>query len=93
MRRTHAALAALVVSLVALVASSVTGLHEMLPRYQVAISDLADSIVWNLRSRGVPVEEYPGLDYSCVGLIHPRFTRGATGDDGTSATRDPKERA
>lgn len=44
-------------------------------------------------ARGVPVEEYPGLDYSCVGLIHPRFTRGATGDDGTSATRDPKERA
>ena len=36
-------------------------------------------------ARGVPVEEYPGLDYSCVGLIHPRFTRGATGDDGTAA--------
>lgn len=44
-------------------------------------------------ARGVPTEEYPGLDYSCVGLIHPRFTRGATGDDGTSATRDPKEQA
>ncbi|MCT1604109.1 phosphoribosyltransferase [Dermacoccus nishinomiyaensis] len=36
-------------------------------------------------ARGVPTEEYPGLDYSCVGLIHPRFTRGATGDDGTAA--------
>jgi hypothetical protein len=32
--------------------------------------------------RGVPVEEVPGLTYSCVGLIHPRFTRGATGSDG-----------
>ncbi|WP_371872593.1 phosphoribosyltransferase [Streptomyces pacificus] len=32
--------------------------------------------------RGVPVEEADGLPYSCVGLIHPRFTRGATGADG-----------
>jgi hypothetical protein len=32
--------------------------------------------------RGVPVEEVPGLTYSCVGLIHPRYTRGATGGDG-----------
>ncbi|MFI6682082.1 phosphoribosyltransferase [Streptomyces sp. NPDC050485] len=32
--------------------------------------------------RGVPVEEVDGLPYSCVGLIHPRFTRGATGADG-----------
>ena len=32
--------------------------------------------------RGVPVEEVPELPYSCVGLIHPRFTRGATGADG-----------
>ena len=36
--------------------------------------------------RGVPVEEVPGLPYSCVGLIHPRFTRGATGADGLTAT-------
>ncbi|MFJ3692994.1 phosphoribosyltransferase [Streptomyces sp. NPDC090052] len=35
--------------------------------------------------RGVPVEEVDGLPYSCVGLIHPRFTRGATGADGTAA--------
>ncbi len=35
--------------------------------------------------RGVPVHEVPGLTYSCVGLIHPRFTRGATGSDGTAA--------
>lgn len=32
--------------------------------------------------RGVPVEEADDLPYSCVGLIHPRFTRGATGADG-----------
>lgn len=32
--------------------------------------------------RGVPVEEVDGLPYSCVGLIHPRYTRGATGTDG-----------
>ncbi|MCW2716869.1 cysteine protease StiP family protein [Pseudonocardia sp.] len=37
--------------------------------------------------RGVPVEEVEGLPYSCVGLIHPRFTRGATGADGLAAAR------
>ena len=36
--------------------------------------------------RGVPVEEVPGLTYSAVGLIHPRFTRGATGADGRAAS-------
>ncbi|MGW2189552.1 phosphoribosyltransferase domain-containing protein [Streptomyces sp. NPDC001719] len=36
--------------------------------------------------RGVPVEEVDGLPYSCVGLIHPRYTRGATGADGTAVT-------
>ncbi|MFG2497267.1 phosphoribosyltransferase [Streptomyces sp. NPDC048441] len=32
--------------------------------------------------RGVPVEEVDELHYTCVGLIHPKFTRGATGTDG-----------
>ncbi|WP_037854171.1 phosphoribosyltransferase [Streptomyces sp. NRRL S-340] len=32
--------------------------------------------------RGVPVEEVDALPYTCVGLIHPRYTRGATGADG-----------
>ncbi|WP_372349024.1 phosphoribosyltransferase [Streptomyces sp. KL116D] len=32
--------------------------------------------------RGVPVEVVGELPYTCVGLIHPRFTRGATGADG-----------
>ncbi len=27
--------------------------------------------------RGVPVEEADGLPYTCVGLIHPQYTRGA----------------
>nr|WP_155073276.1 phosphoribosyltransferase [Streptomyces taklimakanensis] len=35
--------------------------------------------------RGVPVEETDDLTYSCVGLIHPRYTRGATGADGKVA--------
>lgn len=37
--------------------------------------------------RGVPVEEVGELPYSCVGLIHPRYTRGATGADGRAVTR------
>jgi hypothetical protein len=36
--------------------------------------------------RGVPVEEVQGLSYNCVGLIHPRYTRGATGVDGLAAS-------
>lgn len=36
--------------------------------------------------RGVPVEEVAELPYTCVGLIHPKFTRGATGADGKSVT-------
>ncbi|MBL1100082.1 phosphoribosyltransferase [Streptomyces coffeae] len=32
--------------------------------------------------RGVPVEEADDLPYTCVGLIHPRYTRGAIGADG-----------
>ncbi|WP_063753323.1 phosphoribosyltransferase [Streptomyces sp. NRRL S-87] len=36
--------------------------------------------------RGVPVEEVDGLPYTCVGLIHPHYTRGATGADGKAVT-------
>ncbi|MFF4869394.1 phosphoribosyltransferase [Streptomyces sp. NPDC000961] len=36
--------------------------------------------------RGVPVEEVDDLPYSCVGLIHPKYTRGATGADGKAVT-------
>ncbi|MGW1538189.1 phosphoribosyltransferase [Streptomyces aureus] len=36
--------------------------------------------------RGVPVEEVDELPYSCVGLIHPKYTRGATGADGKAVT-------
>ena len=36
--------------------------------------------------RGVEVEEVSDLPYSCVGLIHPKFTRGATGVLGTGVS-------
>jgi hypothetical protein len=36
--------------------------------------------------RGVPVEEVADLPYTCVGLIHPKYTRGATGADGRAVT-------
>ncbi|TDF45442.1 phosphoribosyltransferase [Streptomyces sp. WAC05374] len=36
--------------------------------------------------RGVPVEEVDDLHYTCVGLIHPKYTRGATGADGKAVT-------
>jgi hypothetical protein len=37
--------------------------------------------------RGVPIREVGDLTYQCVGLIHPRYTRGATGSDGRTARR------
>ncbi|MGW0777116.1 phosphoribosyltransferase [Streptomyces sp. NPDC002835] len=37
--------------------------------------------------RGVPVEEVDELPYSCVGLIHPKYTRGATGADGRAVSQ------
>ncbi|MEV6398400.1 phosphoribosyltransferase [Streptomyces sp. NPDC051907] len=36
--------------------------------------------------RGVAVEEVDDLPYTCVGLIHPQYTRGATGADGKAVT-------
>ncbi|GGX24633.1 hypothetical protein GCM10010297_52110 [Streptomyces malachitofuscus] len=48
-------------------------------------SDL-DHVRLLARQRGVPVEEVDGLPYTCVGLIHPRYTRGATGADGKAVT-------
>lgn len=35
--------------------------------------------------RGVEIVEVDDLPYSCVGLIHPQYTRGATGADGTAS--------
>ncbi|MER6623746.1 phosphoribosyltransferase [Streptomyces sp. NPDC000931] len=49
-------------------------------------SDL-DHVRLLAQQRGVPVEEVDGLPYTCVGLIHPRYTRGATGADGKAVTR------
>lgn len=50
-----------------------------------ATADLAH-ILLLADQRGVPVEEVEGLPYSCVGIIHPKFTAGATGADGRLAT-------
>ncbi|MEU1314488.1 phosphoribosyltransferase [Streptomyces tibetensis] len=44
-------------------------------------SDL-DHVRLLAEQRGVPVEEVDALPYTCVGLIHPQYTRGATGADG-----------
>jgi hypothetical protein len=37
------------------------------------------------QERGVPIEGVDDLPYACMGLIHPRYTRGATGSGGTAA--------
>jgi adenine/guanine phosphoribosyltransferase-like PRPP-binding protein len=39
---------------------------------------------WLAERRGVEMVQLDRLPYSCVGLIHPRYTRGATGVDGKS---------
>jgi hypothetical protein len=39
------------------------------------------------RRRGVPVRDVDALAFSCVGLIHPRYTRDATGADGKATLR------
>ena len=59
---------------------------KVLVRAGAPAADVAHVVLLAQR-RGVPVEEVEGLPYSCVGLIHPRYTRGATGADGLAATR------
>ena len=59
---------------------------RVLVRAGAAEADLAHVRLLAQR-RGVPVEEMAELPYSCVGLIHPRYTRGATGADGLAAVR------
>ena len=44
-----------------------------------------DHVLLLAERRGVPVREVDGLTFRCVGLIHPRYTRGATGADGRAA--------
>ena len=48
-----------------------------------AVPELAH-VLHLAEQRGVEVLEVPGLAYSCVGLIHPLHTPGATGADGRS---------
>ncbi|MCX6498683.1 MAG: phosphoribosyltransferase domain-containing protein [Arthrobacter sp.] len=49
-----------------------------------ALGDIAH-VLHLADQRGVEVQEVPGLAYSCVGLIHPLHTPGATGADGKAA--------
>ena len=58
---------------------------KVLARAGAPVADLAH-VRLLATQRGVPVEEVADLPYTCVGLIHPRFTRGATGADGLAAT-------
>lgn len=37
------------------------------------------------QQRGVELEQVLDLPYSCIGLIHPQYTKGATGFDGAKA--------
>lgn len=46
-----------------------------------ALADVAHVLLL-AEQRGTPVEEVPGLPYSCVGLIHPAFDKSAIGADG-----------
>ncbi|HKC29840.1 MAG TPA: phosphoribosyltransferase [Jatrophihabitans sp.] len=39
------------------------------------------------QQRGVPVHTVDGLTFRCMGLIHPKYTRAATGADGFAAAR------
>lgn len=58
---------------------------KVLARAGAPAADLAHVRLLAQR-RGVPVEEVSDLPYTCVGLIHPRYTRGATGADGRAAS-------
>lgn len=57
--------------------------------WKVLVRDARDPGLAHLRllaeQRGVPVVEDPDLVYRAVGLIHPRYTRGAVGAAGTAA--------
>jgi len=58
---------------------------RVLVRAGAPADDLAHVLLL-AEQRGVPVEEVAELPYSCIGLIHPRYTRGATGADGYAVT-------
>ena len=57
--------------------------------WKVLVREADDPALAHLRllaaRRGVPVVETPDLVYRAVGLIHPRYTRGAVGATGTAA--------
>ncbi|SDH49129.1 phosphoribosyltransferase domain-containing protein [Microbacterium sp. 77mftsu3.1] len=57
--------------------------------WRVLLNPDAGEAVVHIRAlaeaRGVTIEEVPGLRFNAVGLIHPKFTKGATGADGKAA--------
>lgn len=57
--------------------------------WKVLLNPEAGNAVAHIRelaaARDVPVEEVPGLPFNAVGLIHPKYTKGATGFDGKAA--------
>lgn len=55
-----------------------------------AVSSLSH-ILLLAENRGVPVELVDELPYSCMGLIHPNYTKGATGFDGAGMTNESSE--
>lgn len=60
--------------------------------WRVLLNPNAGDAVAHIRAlaeaRGVPIEEVPGLRFNAVGLIHPKFTKSATGADGLAAGRE-----
>ncbi|MDM7830735.1 phosphoribosyltransferase [Cellulomonas edaphi] len=63
-------------------------LLRRVPWKVLVASDAAPADLVHIRhlaaERGVPVEAVPDLPYSCMGLIHPAYTAGATGAAGTA---------
>lgn len=54
--------------------------------WKILVREGAEANLYHIRmlaaNRGVQVDIVENLPYSCVGLIHPQYTKGATGADG-----------
>lgn len=54
--------------------------------WKILVREGAEDNLYHIRmlaaNRGVQVDIVQDLPYSCVGLIHPQYTKGATGADG-----------
>ena len=60
---------------------------RVLVRAGAPAADLAHVRLLAAASRACRSRRSTELPYSCVGLIHPRYTRGATGADGLAVAR------